>query len=109
MRKSTAFTASLLALLAGSAPLPAASESSAVEQMQHRRLFEPTESEMRHEAKGSVYIYEGLTDKAVQRALEEEFERVGSMMFIRTIATDDRGIPKRAPYTGELDQDDDCD
>ena len=45
----------------------------------------------------------------MQRALDEEFERVGNMMFIRTIATDDRGEPMRDPYTGELYQDDDCD
>ena len=109
MIKATAFAAPLLVLLASPASLPAAGESSAVEQMQERRLFEPTESELRQEAKGSVYIYDGLTDKAVQRALDEEFERVGNMMFIRTVATDDRGKPMRDPYTGELYQDNDCD
>ncbi len=109
MMKSTAFPASLLVLFAGTAPLPAAGESSAVEQMQQRRLFEPTEAELRQEADGSIYIYDGLKDKSVQRALDTEFERVGSMMFIRTIATDDRGVPMRDPYTGELHQDDDCD
>jgi hypothetical protein len=109
MMKSTAYIAPLLVLFSGLAPLLVAGESSDVEQMQQRRLFEPTEAELRQEAKGNVYIYDGLTDKAVQRALDEEFERVGNMMFIRTIATDDRGQPKRDPYTGELEQDHDCD
>jgi hypothetical protein len=109
MMRSTAFAVPLLVLFAGSAPLPAAGESSAVGQMQERRLFEPTEAELHQEAEGSVYIYDGLTDKSVQRALDQEFERVGNMMFIRTIATDDQGVPKRDPYTGELQQDEDCD
>ena len=107
--KSTAFTAGLFLLFAGSPPVPAFGETSAVEQMQERRLFDPTEGELRQEAKGSIYIYDGLTDKTVQRALNEQFERVGSMMFIRTVATDDQGLPKRDPYTGELEQDHDCD
>jgi hypothetical protein len=48
-----------------------------------RRLFEPTPAERRAERAGRVYIYEGLREDDVQRALREQFDRVNSMMFIR--------------------------
>jgi hypothetical protein len=80
----------------------------AYQQMEIRRLFEPTDGELRNEAAGRVYIYEGVTDRAVEQALEEEFERVDSMMFINTIRTDAQGQPLRDPETGKIEADDDC-
>jgi hypothetical protein len=73
-----------------------------------RRLFQPNEFEMRNEAAGSVYIYEGLTDRAVNQAMEDEFERVEHMMFINTIRTDAQGNPMRDPETGLIEDDNDC-
>jgi hypothetical protein len=35
------------------------------------RLFEPPQNELKREAKGRVMIYDGLTDKGVERALDE--------------------------------------
>ncbi len=58
---------------------------------QQRRLFEPTASERLAEAKGRVVIYDGLQDVEVAQAMDQEFERVDSMMFIRTQITDDTG------------------
>jgi len=55
----------------------------------------------------AVYIYDGLTDRDVQRALDEEFGRVDSMMFIRTRKTDDDGEIKRDENTGEVEVEDD--
>lgn len=109
MKNPTTAIVVLLFLTTISASLPAASDASAVQQMQQRRLFEPSESELRKESSGNVYIYDGLTDKTVQRALNEEFDRLGSMMFIRTVHTDDSGKPKRDSGTGEILQDHDCD
>ena len=80
----------------------------AYRQLEIRRLFEPTASELRNEAKGSVYIYEGMTDRAVNQAMEDEFERVEHMMFINTIRTDAQGKPLRDPDTGLIEADDDC-
>lgn len=48
-----------------------------------RRLFEPTPAERRAERAGRVYIYEGLREDDVERALREQFDRASSMMFIR--------------------------
>jgi hypothetical protein len=43
----------------------------------------------------------------VQRALNEEFERVDNMMFIRTRQTDAHGAVKRDEDTGEVEYEDD--
>lgn len=48
-----------------------------------RRLFEPTPAELRAEQQGRIYIYEGLKEEDIARALREQFRRVDSMMFIR--------------------------
>ena len=85
----------ILALTAG--PTYAAD----VSKIEKRRLFEPTPSELQEEASGRIYIYEGLTDKDVERALNEEFERVDSMMFIRVKPTDEEGETLKDPETGE--------
>lgn len=53
-----------------------------------RRLFQPTEKELSAETQGKVYIYDGLSDADIQRAMDEEFDRIDSMMFIRTKITD---------------------
>ncbi len=52
-----------------------------------RRLFEPTSAEVRAEQEGRIYIYEGLKEEDIARALREQFRRVDSMMFIRVQPT----------------------
>ena len=83
-----------------SSGIAAAADVSDIEQ---RRLFEPTEAERAAEAEGRIYIYDGLTDRDVQRALDDEFERVDSMMFIRTRKTDEDGRIKRDEDTGAVE------
>jgi hypothetical protein len=80
-----------------------------VRDIELRRLFEPTKSELEEEAEGRVYIYDGLHDKDVERAMEEEFDRIDGMMFIREKKTDDKGEVLKDPETGEdLVEDDGC-
>jgi hypothetical protein len=80
-----------------------------VSEIERRRLFEPTPAELRTEAAGRVYIYEGLRDTDVERALDEEFERVQNMMFIRVKPTDAGGETRKDPTTGAAYiQDDGC-
>lgn len=55
-----------------------------VNEWQLRRLFEPTRAERQAERAGQIMIYEALTFSDVQRALDAEFDRIESMMFIRT-------------------------
>lgn len=62
-----------------------------LEQWQLRRLNDPSEHERMHERKGNVYIYEGLTDRDVEAALERNFDRIQYMMFLGTLKTDPAG------------------
>ena len=87
----------------------AAKGATDVSEIERRRLFEPTSGELRAEAAGRIYIYEGLRDTDVERALEEEFKRVQNMMFIRVKPTDEGGNPRKDPETGaEYVQNDGC-
>lgn len=80
-----------------------------VREIELRRLFEPTQSELQQEAQGRVYIYDGLHDKDVERAMGKEFHRVESMMFIREKETDDAGEVLKNPETGAaVVEDDGC-
>jgi len=80
-----------------------------VREIELRRLFEPTPSERTQEAGGRIYIYDGLRDKDIEQAIDEEFDRVESMMFIREKKTDENGEVLTDPDTGDaMVQDDGC-
>ena len=90
--------------------LSACSEGAAaaeVSEIEQRRLFNPTEAELASEAEGRIYIYDGLTDVTVQRALNEECDRVEHMMFIRTKKTDAQAAIQRDTETGAVEYEDD--
>jgi len=63
-------------------------------------LFNPSEAVLLAEAKGRVTIYDGLEHSVVDHALDTQFGRIESMMFVRTRET----LPD-----GEVEVDDDCD
>ena len=87
----------------------AATAGKDVRDIELRRLFEPTPAERRAEASGRIYIYEGLRETDVARAMEEEFDRVESMMFIRVKKTDKTGETLKDPETGyAVVEDDGC-
>jgi len=80
-----------------------------VSEIERRRLFEPIEAELRAEADGRIYIYDGLREIDIAHAMDQEFDRVESMMFIRTRLTDDSGEVRQDPETGtEIAADDGC-
>ena len=80
-----------------------------VSEIERRRLFEPTEAELKQEATGRIYIYDGLSDADIARAMDDEFYRVESMMFIGVKKTDEQGETRKDPNTGKpLVQDDGC-
>lgn len=66
---------------------------------QERRLLTPTANQQRMEQQGRVYIYDGLHEETVDRALDTQFDRVENMMFI--------GV-KRTTVDGRVSADDDC-
>lgn len=85
-------------------------DSSSVSSWQMARLFAPTQADLNAEAKGRVMIYDGLTDKTVERAFDEQFDRLEHMMFMRVVVTDDSGKARQSE-SGEVvtESDDGCD
>ena len=51
---------------------------------QHRRLLAPSPAERIAENRGAIYIYDSLEAKDVNAALDEHFDRIQNMMFVRT-------------------------
>jgi len=80
----------------------AAADSASVKQWQMARLLNPTQADRKAEEKGRVMIFDGLTDREVARALDEQFDRLEHMMFTRTVVSDDSGQPRKDPNSGEL-------
>ena len=70
---------------------------------QLRRLVAPTPAERIAENRGAIYIYDSLEAVEVNAALDEHFDRIQNMMFIR--------ILHRPPTGGGLAEveDDGCD
>jgi hypothetical protein len=77
--------------------------------IQLRRLLEPSQDELTQERNGRIYIYESLTNHDIQRAMDEQFDRIESMMFIRVPKTDASGNVQKDHSTGKaLIEDDGC-
>lgn len=73
----------------------------ALHDWQVRRLMQPSPRELKDEALGKVSIYDGLTDREVEQALNGHFNRIEFMMFMGTIKTDERGQVLKDAETGE--------
>lgn len=81
-----------------------------VNDWQHSLILEPSENIKDAEIKNqSVFIYQGLTDKTIEQAMDEQFERIEHMMFVNTIVTDQYGQAMINDITGEkIVESDDC-
>ena len=94
-------------VVAGAMLLAAATCAGAADAWQERLLFDPPQSQLDAEARGRIMIYDGLTDAQIAQALDEQFDRIESMMFVRTIRTDEQGEEQRDAETGVVLADDD--
>lgn len=105
------FTFLICSLVWVTSPLPvSAINHDSSEAHQLKTLFHPSTAQLKREAKGSVYIYDGLTDKTVHEALDKHPGRIQSMMFTNIKITDSQGMPLRDPLTGTfLLEEDGCD
>jgi hypothetical protein len=76
---------------------------------QEKMLFNPSTSQLKREKRGRVMIYDALKDTQVSQAMDTQFHRIQSMMFVRTAATDSEGEILRDEETGDtVAEDDGC-
>ena len=96
----------MMSLLAIAVPAPGLSQDpdQALHDWQVRRLMQPLPHELKKERSGSVYIYDGLTEREVETALDAHFNRIQYMMFVGTVKTDARGEPLHDNATGQVIQ-----
>ena len=69
---------------------------------QLKRLLNPSPRQVKMEQHQKIFTYVGLTDKEVDLAMSENFDRIESFMIANVIITDEDGEPKRHPETGEV-------
>jgi len=74
---------------------------------QERMLFSPPASQLELEKRGRIVIYDGLRDTQVTRAMDTQFDRIQSMMFVRTVVTDAQGETRHDDETGTVIVEDD--
>ena len=87
--------ASTMTLFTGTSPVIAQ------DSWQMRMLFNSPENQLKVEKRGRIMIYDGLKEAQIEQVMETQFDRVESMMFVRTIVTNDE--------TGEdMVEDDGC-
>ena len=79
----TILIASLLTLTATSAV--------ADNRFYNRLLFTPSDSMLRAESRGRIMIYDGMDNETVERAMDEQFNRIDNMMFTRIHHVQDNG------------------
>ncbi len=64
--------------------LVASSSASAYDSYQEKVLFTPSAGILLAEEKGRIMIYDGLDNEKVELAMNEQFQRIENMMFVRT-------------------------
>ena len=58
---------------------------------QYKVLFSPSPANLQAETNGRVTIYDGLKSTTVHRAMDEQYDRIENMMFVRTVYEQEDG------------------
>ena len=74
----------LIVLIMGTLLAPVTKAADADDGFQYNALFNPTPAQLKAEDRGRVMINDGLDSAVVERALDEQFDRIEHMMFVRT-------------------------
>jgi hypothetical protein len=69
---------------------------------QLEQLFKPKPYQFHAEDKGRIMIYRRHKDTDVQRALDEQFYRIESMMFTSVVVTNGYGNPRINQKIGSI-------
>ncbi len=67
------------------AALSAVTSVHAEDSYQQRVLFNPSENQLDAESRGHIMIYDGMQLSEVNRAMDEHYDRIENMMFVRTV------------------------
>lgn len=78
------------------------------ESQQMKSIFNPSTSQLEKESEQKVFMYAGLTDVDVERAMDENFDRIETFMFTQVVVTDASGQPERDELGHIVMEDDDC-
>jgi len=89
-------TTAVFVLMLSMVAIPA----SALDGYQQRVLFSPSSEILQAETRGRIMIYDGLKNETVEKALDNQFDRIENMMFVRTVYLRE---------DGEYEVEDDCD
>lgn len=88
--------------LAGNAGVLAVERSN---DWQNQRLLQPSATQLTNERRGQVFIYDGLNERVVERAMDEHFERIDSMMFVNVKAGNNSTGSSAGDGPDEVDDD----
>lgn len=78
MLKTTVIIAAITALIA-------IKSAQAEDTYQYRVLFTPSENQLEAESRGHIMIYDGMQLSEVNLAMDEHYDRIENMMFVRTV------------------------
>ncbi len=81
-----------LLMIAAIAGLATFNTSSARDDYQYKVLFEPGTGQLEAEARGRIMIYDGLYLDEVNLAMDQHYDRIENMMFVRTVIPTDSGV-----------------
>lgn len=94
------FTRSIAIVLVTFVGSAQAVEATSATDWQLKLLLHPSAQQIKVETKGRVVIYDGLKSSDVDKAMDQQFNRIEHMMFIRTKSP--------APEGGYVADDDGC-
>ena len=67
----------------------------------------PPSSQLDAVVRGRIMINDGMTDAQIANAMDSQFHRIESRMFVRTIHTDAQDEIMHDPASGRVEVDDD--
>lgn len=87
----TNYSAAVKNILAASLLALSTTSTFAENSFYEKTLFTPSDSMLKAESRGRIMIYDGMDNETVNRAMDEQFDRIDNMMFTRIHHVHDNG------------------